>query len=342
MKKEKRKDSNITTSSKSINKSKNKPKRRVTEKKLSKDKAQTNFKRNDKLIKTCKFIDINDSFFKNRESIEKNKFYFNSGNISLDDSNSKTTTTNKKNSKCANNVTTKLHVHKRSLTNFTGINVNTLNKTPNAMGDKTFGKKNNKLLSTKNMNANEIFDYTLKKGPKVKNTALCLITKTDKIEKIYNNTIRVERNAKLFKDYSQTKYNNNKLKKINNKQLFEKNCLGIMSKFEKVFKEIQNDFINEIKNIYNDNLNKIIEVNDNYNYLIYKASNENESTEDLSNVSTTNYAKLLNEKNEKIQEGEAEFLLKKNSALVSYNKKISELKVKIFEEIKEESNKFKK
>lgn len=108
----------------------------------------------------------------------------------------------------------------------------------------------------------------------------------------------------------------------------------IQSKTGNTLLGIQKEFANQLDVLYIDNLKRIKEVNEKYNYDLYK------SLSDTNNTSSSNekYNQLLSEKNSELSEIENEFLIKKNTLLLNFNTKMCFIREEVIKQINNQRN----
>lgn len=111
----------------------------------------------------------------------------------------------------------------------------------------------------------------------------------------------------------------------------------IQAKQNTTLSAIQQEFVCKLDVLYIDNIKKIKEVNEKYNYDLYK------SLSDTNNTSSCNekYNQLLSEKSSELSEIENEFLIKKNTLLLKFNTKMCSIRDDILEQINAQRNNIK-
>ena len=147
---------------------------------------------------------------------------------------------------------------------------------------------------------------------------------------------RLTTNNFAFKlNFNNAAYHNNKNNNNNNNTNTNINKLltnesdflirKLQRKYNEKLQKVQESFVVELDKLYKDNFDKIEEINNKYNIDYYKQNN----IEDDKNKSR----QIITDKENELNEVENEFIIKKNSSLMTYNEQINVLREEILKEI---------
>ena len=93
-------------------------------------------------------------------------------------------------------------------------------------------------------------------------------------------------------------------------------CSQLDVDIESEYSKLQDEYIDEIDKVYCDRLKRLRQVDEKYNYDIYKTKTKDEAT----------YMKLVNAKEDEIEDVEEDFLIKKNHIMTLYKDKAESIK----------------